>query len=152
MLNKNPILSQSGKYKVFQNCLSLSIGWFWNCSLSQNLSNLTYQWRCIKPKVHRRSICMPRNCDFSNWNRGSRGVIFSLIFSRLLIWFLSLSPSWGLGFCRLPSFSIAIWECKKELPGKKRKITLFNLDKEYFLYSDTHLYFWGPQKLYLSAW
>ena len=119
-------------FKIVLSAIVKNIGWFWNCSLSQNLSNLTYQWRWVKPKVHRRSICMPRNCDFSNWNRGSQGVIFSLIVSRLLIWFLSLSPSLGLEFCPLPNFSIAIGVCKKELPGIKRKKTLFNLNKKYF--------------------
>ena len=118
-------VTKSNIFKTFSYVSAIvnNIGWFWNCSLSQNLSNLTYQWRWVKPKVHRRSICMPRNCDFSNWNRGSQGVIFSLIVSRLLIWFLSLSPSLGLEFCPLPNFSIAIGVCKKELPGIKRKKT-----------------------------
>ena len=128
-------VTKSNIFKTFSYVSAIvnNIGWFWNCCLSQNLSNLTYQWRWVKPKVHRRSICMPRNCDFSNWNRGSQGVIFSLIVSRLLIWFLSLSPSLGLEFCPLPNFSIAIGVCKKELPGIKTKKHCLILTKSIFL-------------------
>ena len=73
-------------------------------------------------ETHRRNICKPKNCDFSNWHKDSPVVISSFASFRLLWWCPSRDPFLRRKACRPPNFSRAIEECKIGLPVIKCKI------------------------------
>ena len=82
----------------------------------------TYRGRWAMRETHRRSICKPKNCDFSYWHKDSPVVISSFAVFRPLWWCPNRDPFLRRRACQPPNFSRAIEECKIGLPVIKCKI------------------------------
>ena len=79
----------------------------------------TYRGRWAMRETHRRSICKPKNCDFSYWHKDSPVVISSFAVFRPLWWCPNRDPFLRRRACQPPNFSRAIEECKIGLPVMK---------------------------------
>ena len=98
----------------------------------------TYRGRWAMRETHRRSICKPKNCDFSYWHKDSPVVISSFAVFRPLWWCPNRDPFLRRRACQPPNFSRAIEECKIGLPVMKNvsqlRIFSFNTKKNSWEY------------------
>jgi len=70
-------------------------------------------------KIHKRSICKPKNCDSLDLSTSNPLIIFSSGVFQTPLWSPGQGPSLKPLFYQLPSFSTAIAEYRIKLPERK---------------------------------
>ena len=93
----------------------------WMGYIDYEAKNVTYQKRWPRQEIHRRSIYMPKSCDFSGSSKGSLAAAFSSVVFLPLKWCPGRGPSLEHWFCQTPNFSTAIGGCKIASPEKMER-------------------------------